>query len=232
MTASTGSRPTARSARVGPQARALASSPLVRAGGAIAIDLLDRSGLTALRSEVAASWHQATSAERAEHNDGRRGDPDRSLGHIDAGPVLDQLYADVGLAAMLYELTGAEWQPLGAHAGYSIYNGQQYLGPHRDIEGCDVTAVVIVHDDTPGGHPLWFWPGRAGDPLDEIRRDPLRGRRALIGRPGQAVVLLGSVVPHQLPKLPPDRTRIVAPLCFGTHSRFLECGPCHELLGR
>jgi hypothetical protein len=226
---STESQTTRLRAAVGPQALALASSPLVRAGGAIAIDLLDVSGLSALRSEVAAGWQQATRAERARHNDDRRGDPERSLEHIDAGPALDQLYADVGLAMTLYELTGVHWQPLGAHASYSIYNGHQYLGPHRDIEGCDVTVIVIVHDDTPGGHPLWFWPGRASDPLEDIRRDPTRGRRAMFGRPGQAVILLGSVVPHQLPKLLSDRTRIVAPLCFGTHSHFSDCGPCHQL---
>ena len=226
---STETRTIDRSAVVGPQARALASSPLVRAGGTIAIDLLDGSGLTALRSEVAAGWQQAKRAERAEHNDDRRGDPERSLEHVDAGPALDQLYADVGLAMALYELTGVHWQPLGPHASYSIYNGHQHLGPHRDIEGCDVTAIVIVHDDTPGGHPLWLWPGRASDSIEEIRRDPARGRRTVVGIPGQAVILLGSVVPHQLPELPSDHTRVVAPLCFGLHSRSADCGPCHQL---
>jgi hypothetical protein len=92
-----------------------------------------------------------------------------------------------------------------------------------------VTVIVIVHDDTPGGHPLWFWSGRASDPLEDIRRDPERGLRAMFGRRGQAVILLGSVVPHQLPKLPSDRTRIVAPLGFGTHSHFSGCGRCHQV---
>ena len=212
----------------GGRAVALATSPLVRAGGAVAIDLLDAVALNGLRAEVAVRWPQATRAERAHHDDDTRGDPERSLEHIAAGPMLDRLYADWGLAGALYELTNLELRPLGEHAGYSIYNGQQHLGPHRDIEGCDVTVIVIVHDDTPDGHPLWFWPTRANAALDDIRRDPAPGRRTLIGRPGQAVVLLGSVVPHQLPPLPPGRTRVVAPLCFGTGLQHAECGPCRQ----
>lgn len=228
MTTATATRTIEPSAGVGRHATALATSPLVRAGGALAIDLLDHVALDALRAEVGARWQRAERAERGLHNDSTRGDPERSLAHIAAGSVLDELYAHRGLAQTLFELTNVEWQPLGEHGSYSIYNGLQHLGPHRDIEGCDITVIVIVHDDTPGGHPLWFWPTRAAAALGDIRRDPALSRRTLIGRPGQAVVLLGSVVPHQLPPLPAGCTRIVAPLCFGTRSQYAECGPCRQ----
>ena len=192
----------------------LSSSALMRNRGVGVVDLLERAEAGALRAEVVALLPHADTADRADGRDDVRGDPERRMSSVGAGPVLDRLYGDGRLLATLSGLTGIDWRPLGSHAAYSIYTGGHHLGPHRDIDGCDLTVIVAVYDDTPAGHPLWVWPSRAGAPISAIRAEPLRGRRAAVAGLGQAIVVLGSLVPHELPRLPAGCTRIVAPLCF------------------
>jgi hypothetical protein len=194
--------------------RCLASSPLLRLGGATVVDCLGPADVALLCSEAAALRSQAKAAQRMTSNDSVRGDPDRFLDHIVGGPLLHALYGSEGLKAILRDLTNVAWESLGADASYSLYGTGQFLGPHRDIVGCDLTMIVVLHDDTPGGHPLWTWPTRATQDISAIRINPDLGRRAIVGHPGQAIVVVGSVVPHQLPPLPPGSTRLVAPLCF------------------
>lgn len=195
-------------------ARDLGSSRLASSGGVVVVDLLDNELLNSLRVEVSARWSLVQHSQRLAGNDDVRGDPDRSLQHIEAGPTLDALYGSTMLKFVLRSITEISCWPLGTHGAYSAYTGEQFLGPHRDVVGCDITVIVVVHDDTAGGHPLWVWPSRAREKLETIRANPTPGRVPVIGRPGQAIILLGSIVPHQLSPMPVGHTRIVAPFCF------------------
>jgi hypothetical protein len=193
----------------------LGSSVLVRPGGFAIVDLVGPEVIVALRNEVAERKVTCSKATRQDTpNDEVRGNPERFIEHIDAGPVLDDLYQSAQLATALRKLTNIDWSPLGSHTSYSHYGGGHHLGVHRDIVGCDLTVIVVIHDDTSRGHPLWLWPTRVTDHVNAIRCDPTRGRIHAVGRPGQGIVLLGGVVPHQLPRLPNGHVRVVAPLCF------------------
>jgi hypothetical protein len=201
-----------------PVAACIGNSPLVKAGGAMIIPLLMRADLQQLQCEFSALRERGTLADKADANDSVRGDPERRLMNVEAGAVLDELYTSTGLAELLRSLTGITWRPLGTHASYSVYSDGHLLGPHRDIVGCDLTCIVVVSDRASEGSPLWYWPSRARADIASLRADPLAGRKSVAGRPGEAIVILGSVVPHQLPQLPTGAHRVVAPLCFAASS--------------
>ena len=47
-----------------------------------------------------------------------------------------------------------------------------------------------------------------------MRADPVPGRVTVRLRPGQAIVLLGGLIPHAIEPLGPGHVRITSPLCF------------------
>jgi hypothetical protein len=189
----------------------LARSPLARAGGVLVVD--QPSGWAeALRSEVSSLVDTAVPAQIGASRS--ESDPYRVLHHLAGGPRLDAVYLGGEMQALLHSVTDVHWAPQGSRGSYSIYTAGCHLGAHRDLPGCDLTAIVVVEDTTPGGHALWCWPSRAKESLADIERDRSRGRVDVVGRPGQMIVVLGRVVPHLLPPIPAGAQRIVSPLCF------------------
>lgn len=214
------------------RAAQLAGSPLVRAGGWRVERLLTGRALAALAAESRSCHGGATESVVAEPHDDdpRRGHPDRRLESAPGGPVLRALYSSPVLHGLLARLTGAAWEPSGLQATYSYYRAPgHYLGLHRDVDVCDLAVIACVADDGPGAQVglddddpagggatsgvLHVYPGRAGDALAAIRADR-RGGSAVPVVPGEAVVLLGGVVPHEVSPVAPRRCRVVAPLCF------------------
>jgi hypothetical protein len=204
------------------RAARLAGSPLVRAGGWRVERLLAGRALAALAAEADACHGDATECVVRESRDDepRRGHPDRRLESAPGGPVLRALYASPVLHGLLARLTGAGWEPSGLQATYSYYRAPgHYLGLHRDVDVCDLAVIACVADaGAPGGHEetsgvLRAYPRRAGDALAAIRADR-HGAVAIRLAPGEAVVLLGGVVPHEVSPVGPGRCRIVAPMCF------------------
>ena len=61
---------------------------------------------------------------------------------------------------------------------------------------------------------LSLWPGRTHEPVSAVRADPERGRVTVRLRPGEAIVLLGGMIPHAIEPLGPGHVRITCPLCF------------------
>lgn len=213
------------------RAAQLAGSPLVRAGGWRVERLLTGPAVAALAAESRSCHGDATESVVAEPHDDdpRRGHPDRRLESAPGGPVLRALYASPVLHGLLARLTGTAWEPSGLQATYSYYRAPgHYLGLHRDVDVCDLAVIACVADDGPGARVglggedpagggasgvLHVYPGRAGDALAAIRADR-RGGSAVPLVPGEAVVLLGGVVPHEVSPVAPGRCRVVAPLCF------------------
>lgn len=203
------------------RAEQLAGSALVKAGGWRVERLLSGPALAAVAAEAEACSAEATESvvEEPRDDDPRRGHPDRRLESAPGGPVLRALYASPVLHALLARLTGAAWEPSGLQATYSYYRAPgHYLGLHRDVDVCDLAVIACVADDGPAGGDaasgvLHAYPGRAGDTLAAIRADR-HGAVAIRLAPGDVVVLLGGVVPHEVSPVGGRRCRIVAPLCF------------------
>lgn len=204
-----------------PVRRALASSPLIGAGGWAVGELLGARSRAALATE--ARRCHAAGATRARldaspDEDGARGNAARRLESAPGGALLQALYTAPILHGWLRRLTGVQWVPSGGGT-YSYYvREHDFLGVHRDVEICDLAVIACIEDVGGSGASragaLSLWPQRTTERVSEIRCRPQRGRVTVRLAPGQAIVLLGGVVPHALEPLTAGRRRVVAPLCF------------------
>ncbi|HVM02223.1 MAG TPA: hypothetical protein VM263_06080 [Acidimicrobiales bacterium] len=209
---------TAATATVRPAA-GMAGSPLVRSGGWRVERLLAGPALAALAAEAEACHRGAVESvvDEPRDDDPRGGHPDRRLETAAGGPALGALYASPVLHRLLARLTGTPWRPSGPRASYSYYRApRHHLGLHRDVDVCALAVIACVADGgatDAGAAALHVYPSRAADALADVRADR-RGAVAVPVAPGQAVVLLGGIVPHEVRPVGPGRCRVVAPMCF------------------
>ena len=199
----------------------LASSELMRYGGAVLTRLVDAETVAALRLEAQACGEVAVTVRVLEprEEDTRRGDPDRWLDWAPGGPVLQALYLASHVLETLERLTGLRWMPSGQQGSYSYYRHPgQYLGLHRDVDACDLAIITCVDErlpSSPGSSGmLCLYPDRTRERLSDIRRSPNRGPVLLRLEPGSSLILLGGMIPHWLMPVAPGQVRIVAPLCY------------------
>ena len=199
----------------------LAGSELVAAGGWTVAELLGERARAALAGEAGRCLAGASEArlERSPDEDVQRGNPARHLEHATGGPRLQALYAAPVLRGWLRRLTGLDWVQSGGQGTYSYYRrAGHFLGVHRDVDVCDLAVIACVEES---GAPccgiagsLSLWPGRTGERLADVRADPERGRVTVRLRPGEAIALLGGLIPHAIEPLAAGHVRVVAPLCF------------------
>jgi hypothetical protein len=137
------------------------------------------------------------------------------LAYAPGGDVQSRLYADVNLLRKLSEIAGRRIHPSGDEGTYSYYDHPgHFLGLHRDIRSCDVTLITCLerkHGPEPSG-ALRLYPRDAGTPLEEITLDT--PHRDLDMEPGDSVVLLGGVIPHEVLPAAPGYRRHISVLCF------------------
>ena len=194
----------------------LAGSPLVRGGGVLVCRLTNPSTLASLQADAVLAHHDAVEVRVVEPDQSdSRGDPDRWLESAPGGPAQDAFACSATLAEVLQRATGVSWE-LAGPGSWSYYRWPgHHLGIHRDLAICDVAVITCVLNE--GGHhqsgALRLWPTRAGEQLDELRRDA-RGAIDLHVKTGDTVLLLGGVVPHRVLPLTTGHVRIVAPLCY------------------
>jgi hypothetical protein len=205
-----------------PVQETLARTPLGAAGGWTVAPLLGPRAVAALAREAARAHAAGAGVARlnvSPDEDRRRGNPARWLESAAAGPALHAFYTSPLLAAWLRRRTDLEWVRAGDVGSYSYYRrAGHFLGVHRDIDTCDLAVITCISDD--GAAPasiegtLSLWPGRTGDPISAVRAAPAGGRVTVRLRPGEAIVLLGGMIPHALEPLAAGHTRITTPLCF------------------
>ncbi|PTX54523.1 hypothetical protein C8N43_3338 [Litoreibacter ponti] len=193
-------------------------SPLIQAGGALVIpDLLSGGWFKALRREGLANRANATEQKKdhSDPGDWRTGDPARYLASAEAGPILDQIYADRGLISKLSGLAGGRLQPTGTRGSFSYYDRPgHFLGLHRDIKTCDVTLITCL-ERTEGTKPsgaLRLYSKFFRAPLERVdRRGP---HRDVNMKAGQSVLLLGGCIPHEVLPAAQGYRRAISVLCF------------------
>jgi hypothetical protein len=199
----------------------LLQGPIGSAGGVAVIDgLPDQHLLTALLEEAMAHYSGAHRQDVA-HDDnaaGRGGTPVRHLYTAGGGPVQDAFYAAPWLSDYLSSVCGTPITPSGNRGSYSYYvHDGDYLGLHLDIETCDVTLITVLRDDagpkdSSGG--LLVHAGHLGSSLHAVRRAPQEGLGLVKAAPGQSIVLLGGLLPHETVPTSPSCPRVIAALCF------------------
>ncbi len=199
-------------------ARRLAGSPLLAHRGWLRLRLIPDTVLPKIADEAFRYRASAVESviEEPIDDDPRHGHPDRRLESAPGGAVLSALYLSDALSRLLEALTATPWRPSGPQASYSYYRAQgHYLGLHLDVDVCDLAVIVGVSDEGPGAGSanLCLYPDRAGEPLADIRENR-SGQIQVAIPPGDAVILLGGVIPHEVRPVRSGRCRIIAPMCF------------------
>jgi hypothetical protein len=199
----------------------LAAGPLARAGGvAVFAGVPDALTCEALVHEAHRAY-PGSSRQVLSHDDeaqGRGGMPSRALHTAGGGEVQDALYASPALHAFLSSQCGQPIVPSGTRGSYSYYvEPGDFLGLHLDVDTCDVTLITVLQDDTdpndPGGG-LAVFPGALGAPLGHVRASRGAGMTVVKARPGESIVILGGLVPHQVLPLGAHGQRVISALCF------------------
>lgn len=200
----------------------LATGELIAGGGWTVAPLLGARARAAMAAEAVRAHGESGHEVRLDvspDEDVRRGNPARFLESACGGSALRAFYTAPLLPAWLRRLTGLDWVRTGDQGTYSYYRHEgHFLGVHRDIDECDLALIACVSEV---GAPssgiagsLSLWPTRTQERLSAIRADPEPGRVTLRLRPGEAVVLLGGMIPHAIEPLGAGHARVTAPLCF------------------
>ena len=204
-----------------PATVALMRSRLLLGGGFWVIPQLFRGeSLLAMFYEALRRFPGAIEERREgeDREDWRGGLPPRQLLSAGGGPVQDCLYQAPALQALLSTLIGVPVRPSGNRGSYSYYcRPGDHLALHRDVEGCDVSVIVVISDNThpdQSGGELVLYPDRIHEPLSAIRQEPNCGKVTLKLAAGETLIVAGGMVPHFVGPVAPGQYRITAPLCF------------------
>lgn len=189
-------------------------------GHAVYQGLVDTSLRDRLVAEALAAWPAAQDAtvtlDRAD--EGRGGMPARAYHTSHGGQAQDAFYQAPWLPALLGDLSGLALAPTGMRGTYNYYARRgDYLALHRDVRQCDVTLIVGLLASDPlatRGGMLRLYPGRTHEPLSTIRSSPELGARDVALDEGDALLLLGGIVPHCLRGIGESQCRVVSIMCF------------------
>lgn len=202
-------------------ARRLLRGPVGAAGGVTVVDGLPRPGvLDALVREAHARYEESDrqDVDVDDGTTGRGGTPARHLYTAGGGPVQDALYNAPWLSDYLSHVCGARVRPTGTRGSYSYYvHAGDHLGLHLDIETCDVTLISVLRDDAGPDRPsggLLVHASHLGRDLREVRSAGGVGLGLVKAAPGQSIVLLGGLLPHETLPVEEGGTRIISALCF------------------
>jgi hypothetical protein len=203
----------------------LASSRIWAEGGYLVVPgLIGPDLLGALRAEAE---HVRPGGERAtvagsDDTEGRGGSPARAFRSAPGGTMHWGLHGSPQMAEALSQICNIAIAATGGGT-YSFYEQEgDFLALHRDVIGCDIATITCLFQ----GHPdrmaggLLAYPNYFRRTLSEVRA---AGREAGVRvslDPGETVILLGGLVPHEVTPAAAGQDRIVAINCY----RFRETG--------
>jgi len=149
----------------------------------------------------------------------RGGSPARRFWSVGGGDVQAAFYQSPETIGILIDLSGITVRPTGGKGTFSYYvRPGDYLAIHRDIEKCDLAVITCLYETYPEGTAgkLALYPERLSEPLPTIRATPTQGSLPQMLLPGQTILLLGGIVPHQIMPVTRGQIRIVSILCYET----------------
>ncbi len=180
-------------------------------------DLIISAWFSALRGEARSMRNEASEQCKTQADAGgwRSGNPARFLASAQGGEIQRSIYADGEMAERLGKVAGLPVRPSGAEGSFSYYDRTgHHLGLHRDIRTCDLTLITCL-ERQPGVEPsgaLRLYPRSVNDTLESIT--PATSHWDIDMLPGDSVLLLGGVVPHEVLPAAEGYCRHISILCF------------------
>lgn len=187
-------------------------------GFAVLPELLNKNDLALLREEATSvrPTGKRSYADISDRTEERGGAPGRSfrsaaglqtqLRIFSSEPVIDSLVDTLGGAVRL------------AGSGSFTYYEEagDYLELHRDIVTCDLAVITCLDETstTSEDGKLLAYPEFRGEPLANVRASGRVGATPINLRPGETVVMLGGIVPHEVTPMMPGQERIVSVMCY------------------
>lgn len=188
---------------------------LLEAGGFAAWrGLFTPEDLELLRRDARAARREARRSQGGDvrADEGRGGAPARACTLAAASPAHFRLHDAPALRAFLAAAIGRPVAPTGG-GSYTWYEqAGDFLALHRDIDGCDATLVTCLAA-SPGAGRLVVYPRGVGRPLSDVHGHGLPGVPVAL-EPGDAALLLGGFVPHEVEPQPPGASRLVSLMCY------------------
>lgn len=194
-------------------------SPLMRSGGYVVLPDLVPPHVTQRLLEdalaVRGSGHRSESAGSDEW-EGRGGNPARAYRVAASGSTQWNVYGPPGMPDFLSRLMNTAVAATGSGT-YSYYEDSgDFLALHRDVLTCDLAVITCLADDAPesDGGSLRLYPQHLNEPLSVVRAANGAGSTLLHLKPGETLVLLGGILPHEVLPVSEGHNRIVSVMCY------------------
>jgi hypothetical protein len=198
-----------------PVPAAVAVGPLWRGGGFVLWrGLFSSADLAWLRDDAEASRTRArrNEAPGARAAEDRGGAPARSNTVADASAGQHRILGNAALLCWLERAVGAPVTPSGGGTYCWYERPGDFLGVHRDDVGCEA-ALVTCLSASAGRGGLVVHPDGVGRPLSASAGPGARAVPLDLDA-GDAVLLLGGLVPHQVWPMEEHQHRLVALMCY------------------
>jgi len=187
-------------------------------GFAIVPEILTGQEFTELQNEaiVIRSTGARCSAPPPEVVEERGGAPARAFRSAVGRECQWRLLSSATVLRSLAQVVGREVMLAGGGSFIYYEEPGDFLALHRDIPGCDLAVITSLGEiaPAPGGGELFVYPEFCGRPLAAVRAAGHRAAMPVSLRPGESVVMLGGLLPHEVTPLLPGQERIVSVMCY------------------
>jgi hypothetical protein len=194
----------------------VAKCPLLRADGFMVVALLSAADLARLQEEAKSqeSLAQRNVCVSSTADEWRGGIPARAYALANGGSVQHAIHASAGIHQFLRQIIGVP-ATLSGGGSYSYYSESgDFLALHRDVLACDV-ALITCLEAAPASQDsgrLLLYPGHVREPLSAVRQAGAHAAVAIHLEPGESIVMLGGLVPHEVTAV--TRRRLVSVACY------------------
>jgi hypothetical protein len=198
-----------------PLPAAVADGPLARGRGfVLSRGLFAPADLAWLRDDADASRPRARRNEARDVRaaEARGGAPARANTISTASAAQQRLLGSTALLRWLEQAVGAPVAPSGGGTYCWYERAGDFLGVHRDDVGCEV-ALVVCLSASPGRGGLVVHPDGVGRPLSSSAGPDVRSVPLPLDA-GDAALLLGGHLPHQVLPMEEGQRRLVALACY------------------
>ena len=167
-------------------------------------------------AETARPLGQRTVLSVSDGVEDRGGSPARALRSSPCGQAHRRLFASGPLSEAISEICGVAVQSTGVGTYHYYEREGDFFALHRDYVGCDIAVIVCLSQrvtERPRGE-LLVYPNFFREPLSRVRAAGMAGSLAIPLAPGDAAILLGGQLPHEVAPVVAAQDRLVAVNCY------------------